>query len=394
MKPLVSFLPILCISLFLAACVGAVVLAGANGGEGRAEISLLVATGVFTLVGAAIAARRPGNPIGWLFITIGIFWSLGSLGVEYSVYGTVTEPGSVPAPWLGAWFGEWNWIVFWYSTLVVTPILFPNGRPMSRRWAWGLAFILSVAFLEIGLAMFDQHLELEGAGKAIDNPIGASFGSDPDDEGSIASYLLPLTFASAAAGIVAVILRFRRSRGEERQQMKWLTFGSCVAIASFLAAVIWDGVTGYQAPSIVFATGVAAVPTGAGIAILRYRLYDIDVFINRALVYGALTAVLAAAYLAIVFGLQSIFRLGDSDVAVAASTLAVAGLFRPVRAGVQRFIDRRFYRSRYDSAETLARFGARLRDQVDVDDVKGDTLEVVATTVQPLHASIWLREAM
>jgi hypothetical protein len=176
--------------------------------------------------------------------------------------------------------------------------------------------------------------------------------------------------------------------------MKWLTFGSCVAVASFIAAVVWDGITGYQAPSIVFAVGVAAVPIGAGVAILRYRLYDIDVFINRALVYGSLTAVLAACYLAIIFGLQSVLRLGgDSDVAVAASTLAVAGLFRPVRSGLQRFIDRRFYRSRYDAERTLTRFSARLRDQVDVDNVRSEALDVVAVTVQPARAWIWLKEA-
>jgi len=391
----VATLPIAAVTLFLASAIASVVLAHANDAPGRASIGLLVATGIFTVVGAIVVARRPGNVIGWLFIAIGLFWALGSLGVEYSIYGAVTEPGAVPAPWLGAWFGEWNWVVFWYSTLVITPLLFPNGRSLSPPWRLTLQVIVAIAGIIVVLAMFDRSLELEGTGRTISNPIGTAFGSDPDDEGSFTSYLLPAMFASGATGLTALVLRFRRSRGEEKLQMKWLTFGSCVALTSFVGGIVWDAASGNSAPDITFALGVAAIPLGAGIGILRYRLYDIDVIVNRALVYAALTAILAGSYLLLVFGLQRVLPLsGDSDIAVAASTLAVAGLFRPVRTRVQRFIDHRFYRARYDAAQTLSGLHARLRDEVSVDAVRGEALGIVATTVKPVHASIWLREAM
>ena len=387
-------IPIVVVLAFLALASAAIWLAYANGDPGRASIGILMATGVFALIGATVVARRPGNLIGWLFITIGLVWAIGAFGIEYANYGILTRPGAVPAPWLGAWFGEWNWIVFLYSVLVVTPMVFPTGRTMSRGWLRILQVVLSIGAVMVVLAAFDQSLELEGTGRKIPSPIGTAFGSDPDDAGSFNSYLLPFVLASAVLGLVALVLRFRRSAGEEKLQMKWLTFGSCVSLATFAGGVVWDATTSRQAPQVIFAFGVAAIPLGAGVGILKYRLYDIDVIINRALVYATLTAILAVLYLGIVFGLQQVLPLdSESDVAVAASTLAVAGLFRPLRAGVQRFIDRRFYRSRYDSAEILARFGARLRDQVDFDNVKGDTLEVVATTVQPSHASIWLRTA-
>ena len=393
MRRIRSFTPLGVVLLFLASAVSSILLANANDASGRASVPLLVATGIFTVVGAVVISRRASHLIGWLFVTTGLMWSLGTLGVEYSVYGVVTEPGSVPAAWIGAWFGEWNWIVFWYAALVITPMMFPTGRSLNGRWKWTLRVILVVPIVIVSLAMFDRNLEMEGTDRTIRSPIGTSFGSDPDDQGSFTSYLLPTMFLAAGIGLASLITRFRRSRGEERLQMKWLTFGSCVALISFLSGVIWDAVTGHTAPEASFAIGVASIPLGAGVGILKYRLYEIDVIINRALVYATLTAILAAFYLGTVFGLQQFLPLrSESDIAVAASTLAVAGLFRPVRARVQRFIDRRFYRSRYDAAETLAEFGARLRDQVDVDHVRDDALDLVATTVQPSHASIWLAE--
>lgn len=197
------------------------------------------------------------------------------------------------------------------------------------------------------------------------------------------------------ASVISLLGRALQSHGDMREQFKW--FGFAAAILFVFAFPINAAVTTW-APSrwhdLPFVIGLAGLPLATGVAILRYRLYEIDVIINRALVYATLTAILAGAYLLIVFGLQQVLPLGtDSDIAVAASTLAVAALFRPLRGQVQGFIDRRFYRSHYDAAETLARFGARLRDQVDVDHVRVDALDVVATTVQPSHASIWLVEA-
>lgn len=175
--------------------------------------------------------------------------------------------------------------------------------------------------------------------------------------------------------------------------MKWLVFGSCIALTSFIGGIIWDAATGNNAPELTFAIGVAAVPLGAGVGILRYRLYDIDVVINRTLVYGALTAWLLVSYLVIVVALSRVLDpvTNDSDLAVAASTLAVAALFRPLRSRIQRFIDRRFYRSRYDAVRALSDFGARLRNEVDIDVARLDVLDVVTETVQPRHVSLWLR---
>lgn len=382
----------LALALFLGSAMGSLVLAAANDAAGRASVPLLVATGIFTLVGTVVVGRRPNNVIGWLFIAIGLLWSLGTFGVEYSVYGYVTRPGAVPAPWLGAWFAEWNWMVFWYATLVVTPILFPTGRTLGPRWGRSLKVVLAVMLSIVVLAIFDERLELEGTGRSVASPLGASFGSDPDDEGSLTSYLLPVMFISAAVGLAAVVARFRRSRGDERLQIKWLSFGSCVALASFVGGIIWDASTGNTAPEIVFALGVAAIPLGAGVGILRYRLYDIDVIINRTLVYAALTATLLLAYLIIVVGLSRILDpvTQDSDIAVAASTLVVAALFRPMRTKIQSFIDRRFYRSKYDAARALADFGTRLRDEVDAEAVRDNVLGVVAHTLQPAHQSLWL----
>jgi hypothetical protein len=228
--------------------------------------------------------------------------------------------------------------------------------------------------------------------RTLPNPIGIP-GLHDVEEGPISVVLLLGALSSVLAGMVSVVVRFRRSRGEERQQMKWFTFAVVLLIVEFVfQSAILDGAGGDRIP-VIDGIAMALVPISAAVAIFRYRLYDIDVVINRALVYGALTAVLAAAYLGLVVVFQEVLSplTADSDVAVAGSTLAVAALFRPVRARVQEFIDRRFYRHKYDASETLEEFASSLRDEVDLDSLSRELVGVVADTMQPAHASLWLR---
>ncbi len=380
--------------IFLISAVGAVVFAIKNGAMGRADISLLVATGMFVVVGALILSRRPENSMGWIFCAIGVLWALGSVAVEYSVFATSPEHSEqLPGAWVAAWFGEWNWIPFWILALAVTPSLFPTGKPLSFRWKRFLMVTVVAAAAMTVLIALDPVLDIEGTKRTLANPIGIQGATwlDPDHQESLSSVLLfPVMFGSAAAAGVSTVLRFRRSRGMERLQLKW--FASAVV----LLVVGWF-VLGFTPATGGIAVGyglvLSLVPIAAGVAILRYRLYNIDVLINRTLVYGLLTAALLASYLLIVVALSRVLDpvTRDSDMAVAASTLAVAALFRPLRRQFQGFIDRRFYRAKYDASRAVASLASRLRDETNVESVRGDVLGLVGTTLQPAHASLWLR---
>jgi hypothetical protein len=199
-----------------------------------------------------------------------------------------------------------------------------------------------------------------------------------------------------AIGVTSLFVRFRGSLGVERQQLKWLALGGSVLLACFGSIFLIEALVadlGDVSVTLIIALAILCLPVSIGIAVRKTRLYDVDVVINRALVYGALTGILGSAYLGTVVVVQSALQpfTRDSDVAVAASTLAMAALFRPLRSRVQSFIDRRFYRSRYDASETLRAFSSRIRDQVDLDALGRELVTVVGTTMQPAHASLWLR---
>jgi hypothetical protein len=333
------------------------------------------------IAGGLIATRHPGNAIGWIFCAFAVYLAAAELADGYGL--RAAEEGW-PGADVGTWVIEWSWIgelTVWAFVF----LLFPDGRLPGKRWrvvAW-------TALAGCALAL---------PGQALNPDIGASFedGRNPfavevawvDVLFGLGSALLS---AALLASVVAFVIRLRRARGIERQQLKWFAWAAAsVGMIMPFAIAFW-----YESVLVQVLAAVAfnALPVAAGIAILRYRLYDIDVVINRTLVYGALTATLAAAYLASVLVLQLVLSplTEQSDLAIAGSTLAVAALFRPARARIQQIVDHRFYRRRYDAARTLEAFGARLRDEVALDSLSGELRRVVGETMQPAHLSLWLR---
>ena len=338
----------------------------------------------FTAVGAVVARRRPANAIGWLLLAAGVVAALGAFGLEYGVYAIVGQATALPGGPLGAWLGSWVWVLYVAGILPFVLLLFPDGRVLSPRWRLvGWAAILSALVTSAVMAFKPGPLQ-EAA--YTNNPFAALPSSVVDALAAIGiASILPVLGGASWS----LVLRFRRSAGIEREQVKWLAFSAVPLVAAGFASAILPDKVG----QILFVFLLLSVPVAVGIAILRHRLYDVDVLINRALVYGATTASIAVSFSAGIVVLQAILRpiTSGSEVAVAVSTLASVALFQPLRHRVQNAVDRRFYRSRYDAARTLDAFSVRLRDEVDLDAVRGELVAAVRDTVQPAHASVWLR---
>jgi hypothetical protein len=347
---------------------------------------------LFSTVGAIVASRRPENPVGWLLCLLGAAFSIGHYSSQYAIYTLLAQPGSLPAGQALAWISSW----------ILTPIiglqvfsflLFPTGRLPSRRWRW-LAW-LTVAFVVAGVISSAFSLGGNAGLGPVQNPLGIEGFSDVYDAVLSVSSLLSVAVA------YSLFVRLRRTGGVERQQIKWFAYAAVATVGGTTIAYSipdtintppWFVWAGY---GLVIAT-TPAIPVSIGIAILRYRLYDIDRIINRTLVYGALSVSLASVYAGSVVGLQYLFRTftgQGSGLAVVASTLAIAALFNPLRRQVQAFVDRRFYRQKYDAARVLEAFSAKLRDEVDPDSLNDDLLAVVQNTMQPTHVGLWLRPA-
>jgi len=366
--------------LLVIAC--AFVLAILNG-SGPAEAVIFPAAMVASAgVGALVASRRPENPVGWFFLGSAGCFALSELAAEYFRFG-------LPGAQAMAWLVSWLWLPGVLLMLCFVPLYFPDGRLVSPRWRWVAR--LAVAFSVGGTVVFAvKPGEIQEVG--IVNPLGVGALRpvvDPMNTFVFGIYFL-LLFLSAAS----LVVRFRRSGSVERQQIKWLALAAVAIPVWFLT----NAPVQAAVPTLfLFMDAVivsSLIPLAAGIAILRYRLYDVDVVINRALVYGALTVSLALVYLGGVAVLQGLFRAltgQGSSLAVVASTLAIAALFSPLRRRLQGFIDRGFYRQKYDAARTLASFSDRLRDETDLDGLGGDLVAVVRETVQPEHAFLWLR---
>ncbi len=337
----------------------------------------------YSTVGVVVASRRPENAVGWLFCTIGLLHGIAVFTGQYAAYALLTRPEALPAGVAAAWLGTWIWVPGVALNVTFLLLLFPYGRPPSPRW-WPVAWLgASAAVLGSAVIAVLPWDELN-AGVPAENPLEIA--------GVLAfrSEIVVLIGLSGAAStllcVLSVIVRFRRARGEERQQLKWFAYAGGLYVLTIF--VPHPMVANLQILTATF------LPIAAGVAILRYHLYDIDILINRTLVYGALTAALALVYFGSVATLQYAFRAvtgGDSQLVIVASTLAIAALFGPLRRRIQAFIDRRFYRRKYDAAKTLAAFSARLRDETDLDALSNDLVGVARGTMQPEYASLWLR---
>jgi len=355
---------------------------------------------VFPLVGALIASRHPRNPIGWICLAVGLLWMLLGLCDYYGVYG-LAKPGSVPFPVVIYALVEWLWLPTVGLLAIYLVLLFPDGRPPSRRWR-PLAWLSGAVIVLLGVDSVLAPGPLTDLG-GVRNPFGIEGASWLVDAEVV---LLLLFVACILASAASLILRYRHSGGEVRQQIKWIALaGSLVGLLLSIVLgvlIVAELMRGTGGPTPLWLRGLllvmvlsfTGVPVAIGFAVLRYRLYEIDILINRALVYVSLTATLVAVYFGGVVLLQRLFVLltgQRATLAVVASTLLIAALFSPLRKSIQEFVDRRFYRRKYDAAKTLEGFSAKLRDETDLDELNVELVRVVSVTIQPAHAGLWLR---
>jgi hypothetical protein len=348
----------------------------------------------FSPVGAVVAPRLPPhNPIGWLFCTVGLFGAVRVFVAEFAIATLLAEPGTLLSKLPGgealAWVSSWVWVVH-FGPFLFLALLFPDGRLPSPRWrpfAWVVGVVVVVGTVAVALwpetaARFDR----------VNDPLGIEVAAPLINPMETILYVLALVAAAS------LLVRLRRSRGVERQQVEWFAYAvGMLAVSTTLAYVISEAMDAEWLgwiSSVLVVASLVGLPVAMSIAILRYRLYNIDVLINRTLVYGSLTAVLALVYFGTIVVLQRVFvaLTGEqSTLAVVASTLVIAALFRPLRRRIQSLIDRRFYRRKYDAATTLEAFSAKLRDETDLEALSDDLVGVVRETMQPAHVSLWLR---
>jgi hypothetical protein len=387
----------LSVAMFLASAVLYVLVPSSQEGPSTSgalsELLIFVTFLAFPIVGALIASRHPKNPVGWICLAIGLFWMLIFLGDSI--------PGSGPYPVTIDALTQAIWIPPVGLLGIYLILLFPDGKLPSRRWR-PLAWLSGVVMVLASLGITFSPGPLEGH-PGVRNPFGLEGApSWVVTAGIVILLMLPLCMLASA---LSLVLRYRRSKGEEREQIKWIAFAASVVVIVYLIAMVgslffplgwgsagtplWLGLL-QQAALASF----TAVPIAVGFAVLKYRLYDIDIVINRTLVYGTLTITLVALYFGGIVVLQRVFVLltgQQSTLAVVASTLAIAALFVPLRRRVQGFVDRRFYRRKYDARKTLEAFSAKLRDETDLEALNNDLVGVVRETMQPAHVSLWLR---
>ena len=344
----------------------------------------------FSIIGALIASRLPANALGWLFCAAACIAAVTHFSAEYAIYALLAQPDPLPAGVALAWLTSWVWILF-IGCIALSFLLFPDGRLPGRRWTW-LAW-LSVLLTSVGVIWEAFSPGAMVSLGSIRNPLGI--------EGLPSAYKPVQTIMFALLFVVTIstfVLRLRRAKGIERQQIKWPAYTAVMAAGgSVLTYTVAEAIgarwlerTGF----VILIAALVSFPISMGIAIVRYRLYEIDLLINRTLVYGSLTATLVTLYFGGIVVLQRVFVLltgQQSTLAVVASTLLIAALFTPLRRRIQRFIDRRFYRRKYDARKTLEAFSASLRDETDLDALSNDLVGVVRETMQPAHVSLWLR---
>ena len=370
---------------------------------GDAVVSGILLVGFFVVLGTLLSLRQPGNPIGWLLTIGGLVWLMSGLTeslARYDLAGTAT-PTAVTL--VAANFSDSSWVVAVLFSVGLPLLLFPDGRTRSRGWRWILWFMAVGAFVMFAASMVSPGPTPNPVDLAapLPNPWGVDGLADVTVVAQLAGVtVLLLTCLIALTGIA---LRFRSAVGIERQQLRWVIAGALLAVASMVivfvggllvTAPVAVGRALAQVPVGLFdalvVVGIACVPASFTVAILRYRLYDLDRIVSRTVSYAAVTGLLVVTYVLVVTAVSRLTP-GGSSLAVAASTLAVAALFQPVRRRMQDLVDRRFNRSRYDAARTVEAFRTRLRSEVDLDTVRADLLTVTRDTMQPSAAALWLR---
>jgi hypothetical protein len=344
----------------------------------------------FTLVGVIVARRAPRNPLGWLLLWSSLAFDLGSLAPGYAYLDYHSHHGALPLGPLAV-LGSAGW-TYGFLAVPLIVLLFPNGR-LGSRWRWPLrgyaagALVFTVGTFVVAIDDLSLRVPVDRSGNLIG--LGASSGTGswftPVFKGG---FLMILLLAVASIGFQ--IRRYRRATGDDREQLKWLGAGGIACFACLLTMIAWT-----SSPAIVnalvFPVGLTALPVAIGVGILKYRLYEIDRLISRTLSYALLTATLVGLFIGLIALTTDALAI-SGRAGVAASTLAAAALFNPLRVRIQRLVDRRFNRARYDAEAIVAAFTARLRDAVEIDAIRGDLLETVSRAVQPSHASVWIKQ--
>jgi hypothetical protein len=337
----------------------------------------------YSTVGAIVASRLPESPIGWLFCAIAFIFGVDHLSAEYAAYALLEPTRSLPAGEVCAWLTSWVW-VFGFGLVVYLDLLFPNGRLPSTRWRWFARFTAIALLPAAILAALSPGLITSST---LINPLGIE--GLPNATMPVQAFM----YALIVVGASSMLARLRHAGRIERQQIKWFAYATVVISGVILKNVVYPptSVTWVWWVGLILTTvGVVSSPVAMGIAILRYRLYQIDIIINRTLVYGPLTAMLVALYVVGIVVLQRLFVVltgEQSTLAVVASTLVIAALFTPFRRRIQSVVDRRFYRRKYDARKTLEAFSAKLRDETDLDALSDDLVGVIRETMQPAHVT-------
>jgi hypothetical protein len=345
-----------------------------------------VATVSAATVGAVLAARRPRHPVGWLLLAFALFLAANGVAGGYAPYGLQARPGGLPAAaWVAMYYPATALVAFACLGLVL--LLVPTGSPPSPRWRWW-AWLMAGALAILLLAMPLAPRPPDSRYHAVDNPLDLR----PFDGALLLvnRAALAVTVLGILVGAGSLVVRFRRARGVERQQLRWVVLAAALTGVGMLASVVLVAAGNEVLVGWVGGVCLVFLPLAIGAAVLRYRLFDLDRIISRTLAYGLLTVLLGLGYAGVVLGLGRLLPQGSSLV-VAGATLAVAGVFQPARRRVQAAVDLRFNRRRYDAAQTIAAFSARLREEVDLDTLTGELLAVVEQTMQPTQASLWLR---
>ena len=374
---------------FVALVVGFTILTR----TGPRDFTFLLSVISSAIVGAMITSRRAKNPIGWFFVVSAGCFAVSEATFRYAIYGLVINPGSLPLARAMVWPQTWMWVPGSALILFFVPLYFPNGHLLSSRWR---PVLWLATFFCVSTAGFQAVVPGKVSGvSGVTNPLGIAALRPAVGTVEVILLLFPVVVFLSVASLV---VRFWRSRGEERQQMKWITYAAGAMFAMLLLTILLDVVvpTSALAKAADPLTGAvfAGIPVAVGVAVLKYRLYEIDLIINRTLVYGSLTATLALVYVGSVVVLQGAFRVltgQESQLAVVASTLAIAALFNPLRRRVQAFVDRRFFRRKYDAAQILTAFSTKLKDETDLGALNNELVGVVRETMQPAHVSLWLR---